>query len=66
MGLGYRRRAADNQGRPDSRPSPAAPDNLINQRVVVGLLTRRGHEVIVANNGLEALDALETRSVCCL
>jgi two-component system sensor histidine kinase/response regulator len=64
---------ADNQKRPaHARISvPALPvtrrqrillaeDNAINQRVVVGLLTRRGHEVIVANNGLEALDALET------
>jgi len=34
-------------------------DDLVNQRVAVGLLTRRGHEVIVANNGREALQALE-------
>jgi len=33
-------------------------DNRINQRVALGLLTKRGHEVIVAANGLEALDAL--------
>ena len=31
-----------------------AEDNLVNQRVAVGLLTRRGHTVDVANNGLEA------------
>jgi CheY-like chemotaxis protein len=36
-----------------------AEDNIVNQRVAVGLLTKRGHEVTVANNGREALDALE-------
>jgi CheY-like chemotaxis protein len=36
-----------------------AEDNMINQRVVVGLLTRRGHEVVVANNGREAIAALD-------
>jgi two-component system sensor histidine kinase/response regulator len=34
-------------------------DNLVNQRVAVGLLTKRGHDITVANNGLEALAALE-------
>ena len=33
-----------------------AEDNVVNQRVAVGLLTRRGHEVVVANNGVEALE----------
>jgi CheY-like chemotaxis protein/HPt (histidine-containing phosphotransfer) domain-containing protein len=37
-------------------------DNLVNQRVAVGLLTRRGHEVQIANNGIEALAALEVSS----
>ena len=32
-----------------------AEDNVVNQRVAVGLLTRRGHTVTVANNGIEAL-----------
>jgi two-component system, sensor histidine kinase and response regulator len=36
-----------------------AEDNLVNQRVAYGLLTRRGHLVTVANNGREALAALE-------
>jgi signal transduction histidine kinase/CheY-like chemotaxis protein len=36
-----------------------AEDNIVNQRVAVGLLTNRGHVVTVANNGLEALAALE-------
>jgi CheY-like chemotaxis protein len=33
-------------------------DNLINQKVGVGLLKRWGHQVSVANNGQEALDRL--------
>jgi len=36
-----------------------AEDNLVNQRVAIGLLTRRGHIVDVANNGIEALAALD-------
>ena len=36
-----------------------AEDNIVNQRVAVGLLTRRGHSVDVANNGLEALEKLD-------
>jgi two-component system, sensor histidine kinase and response regulator len=39
-----------------------AEDNIVNQRVAVGLLTRRGHTVDVAKNGLEALAALERGS----
>ena len=35
-----------------------AEDNIVNQRVAVGLLTARGHSVSVANNGREALDAI--------
>ncbi len=35
-----------------------AEDNLINQRVAVGLLTRRGHQCAVAMNGRIALDEL--------
>lgn len=52
-------------------PSPAAPDllhlkillaedNVINQKVATALLTRLGHEVSVAQDGLEALKAVET------
>jgi signal transduction histidine kinase/DNA-binding response OmpR family regulator len=37
-----------------------AEDNIVNQRVAVGLLTRRGHQVTVAHDGAEALAALET------
>ncbi len=36
-----------------------AEDNLVNQRLAVKLLEKRGHRVQVANNGLEALKALE-------
>jgi signal transduction histidine kinase/DNA-binding response OmpR family regulator/HPt (histidine-containing phosphotransfer) domain-containing protein len=45
---------------PDVRPAKVllAEDNVVNQRVAVGLLTRRGHTVQVANNGLEALAML--------
>jgi CheY-like chemotaxis protein len=34
-------------------------DNVVNQRVASGVLTRRGHSVTVVGNGREALDALE-------
>jgi PAS domain S-box-containing protein len=35
-----------------------AEDNLVNQRVAVGLLERRGHSVMVVSTGVEALEAL--------
>jgi signal transduction histidine kinase/DNA-binding response OmpR family regulator len=35
-----------------------AEDNVVNQRVAVGLLSRRGHQVTVVTNGEEAIDAL--------
>ena len=43
---------------PPIQPSKVllAEDNVVNQRVAVGLLTRRGHQVTVANNGVEALE----------
>ncbi|MEX0818426.1 MAG: response regulator [Pirellulaceae bacterium] len=34
-----------------------AEDGLVNQRVAVGLLTAHGHDVTIANNGREAVDA---------
>lgn len=34
-------------------------DNVVNQRVAAGLLKRRGHTVVVAANGVEALALLE-------
>jgi two-component system sensor histidine kinase/response regulator len=39
-----------------------AEDNLVNQRLVVRLLEKRGHRVVVAGTGLEALKALEKES----
>ena len=36
-----------------------AEDNVVNQRVAIGLLTKRGHHVTAAVNGIEALAALE-------
>ncbi len=35
-------------------------DNLINQKVVLSLLTKRGYQIDVAGNGLEALDRLQS------
>jgi CheY-like chemotaxis protein len=53
---------ADNRKAGADAPRPLrillAEDNIVNQRVAVGLLKKRGHEVIVANNGVEALDEL--------
>jgi two-component system sensor histidine kinase/response regulator len=42
-----------------SRKVLLVEDNAVNQRVAVGLITRRGHRVTVANNGREALTALD-------
>jgi PAS domain S-box-containing protein len=39
-----------------------AEDNAINQKLVVSLLEKQGHEVVVAANGREALAALQVRS----
>ena len=36
-----------------------AEDNPVNQKLAVRLLEKRGHSVVVATNGLEALEALE-------
>ena len=36
-----------------------AEDNLVNQRLVTRLLEKRGHRVVAAVNGREALEALE-------
>jgi PAS domain S-box-containing protein len=36
-----------------------AEDNAVNQRLTVRLLEKRGHKVVVAGNGREALEALE-------
>jgi signal transduction histidine kinase/DNA-binding response OmpR family regulator len=39
-----------------------AEDNVVNQRLAVRLLEKRGHRVVVAGTGLEALKALEKES----
>jgi CheY-like chemotaxis protein len=39
-----------------------AEDNLVNQKVVRTVLEKRGYEVLIANNGLEALAMLEHES----
>ncbi|MCC6349793.1 MAG: response regulator [Candidatus Eisenbacteria bacterium] len=39
-----------------------AEDNFVNQKLAVTMLQKRGHEVTVANDGLEALDALARAS----
>ena len=39
-------------------------DNAVNRKLAVRVLERRGHEVEVANNGLEALAILEEKSFC--
>jgi PAS domain S-box-containing protein len=39
-----------------------AEDNLVNQKLAVRLLERRGHQVVVANNGREALELLKRQS----
>ncbi len=54
---------------PHTHPAPPAShrrlhlllteDNTINQRVALGMLKQRGHTVVVASNGKEALAALE-------
>jgi CheY-like chemotaxis protein/HPt (histidine-containing phosphotransfer) domain-containing protein len=36
-----------------------AEDGIVNQQVAIGLLKRRGHEVTVAKDGQEAIDAIE-------
>ena len=39
-----------------------AEDNLVNQRLAVRLLEKRGHRAVVAGNGREALEALKKES----
>ena len=53
---------------PDAVPAPSrvriliVEDNLVNQRVVAGLLTKKGYNTTVVNHGGEALAALEAAS----
>ena len=36
-----------------------AEDNIINQKLAVGVLSKYGHDITIANNGQEAIDALQ-------
>jgi len=49
-------------GRENSEKQPAhillAEDNVVNQRVAAGLLTKGGHSVVIVGTGVEALAAL--------
>lgn len=38
-----------------------AEDSPVNQKLAIGLLAKRGHQVVVANNGKEAYDAFLTQ-----
>ena len=51
--------AVVNQRAAQPRRILLAEDNVVNQRVAVGLLSKRGHSVTVVPNGREALNALE-------
>jgi two-component system, sensor histidine kinase and response regulator len=39
-----------------------AEDSLVNQKLTVAMLRKRGHEVVVANDGVEAVQAVEEQS----
>ena len=56
--------AEEAPGECETRPSRilVVEDNPVNQRVVAGLLAKRGYRISVANHGREALTALERSS----
>jgi CheY-like chemotaxis protein len=39
-----------------------AEDNTVNQRLIIRLLEKRGHHVVLARNGREAVEALEKQT----
>ncbi len=53
-------RGADEQESTRSLRILLAEDSLVNQKLAVALLEREGHSVVVANNGKEAIAALES------
>src|SRR5207249_757780 len=59
------RRPAEQETRTPQPPSEPglrillAEDNVVNQRVAMGHLTKAGHSVTLAENGKVALDAIE-------
>ncbi len=54
--------APDGQGPPPAAPDGlrilVAEDNEVNQRLILWMLQKRGHRVVVANNGREVLERL--------
>jgi signal transduction histidine kinase/DNA-binding NarL/FixJ family response regulator/HPt (histidine-containing phosphotransfer) domain-containing protein len=44
----------------DCKTVLVAEDGLVNQKVVVGLLEKRGHKVELVENGIDALNAMES------
>ena len=66
-GDGARRDCAPGRGGRQSRRAAVrsavyplvVEDNIVNQKIAVGLLTRRGHDVTIAQDGGEALARLE-------
>jgi PAS domain S-box-containing protein len=36
-----------------------AEDGMVNQKVAIGILSRQGHDTVIANDGVEAVEAIE-------
>jgi two-component system sensor histidine kinase/response regulator len=67
--------AALNHGKPEEEiPASTSPrgiaepytillaeDNLVNQKLAIGLLKKMGHHIEIANNGVEALDMIQQK-----